>query len=106
MRDFIKIINKYAILLIVYSLFGVPWYYFRYFIFNVYEPPNSFINFIPTIVDYLIHLIIFILLIIDFKKANLKNVALTCIAALFFPLLGIVIFSILWIENESNKAKA
>ena len=105
MREFIKTINKYAILLIVSSLFGMPWFYLRYLFFKNYVP-DSFVDSIPTIVDYLIRLIVIVLLIIDFKKTNLKNIILTCIAALFFPLLGIVIFSILWIENERNKANA
>lgn len=105
MTEFIKIINKYVILLIVSSLFGLPWFYVRYLLFKNYEP-ESFIDSIPTIVDYLIRLIVIVLLIIDFKKYNLKDIVLTCIAALFFPLLGIVIFSVLWIENEKNKANA
>lgn len=105
MKDFIKKINKYVILMIVSSLFGMPWFYFRRLIFE-YNGPDSIIESIPTFIDYAIRLTVIILLIIDFKKENLKNVVLTCIATLFFPLLGIVIFSLLLIESNRQKASA
>ena len=104
MTDFIKNINKYVILLIISSLFGMPWLYLRYFIFE-YGGPDSIIESIPTIVDYLIKLTVIVLLIIDFKKDNLKNIVLTIIAAFLFPLLGIVIYVILLIDKE-RKASA
>lgn len=105
MREFIRTINKYVILLIISSLFGMPWVYLRYLLFPDYRP-DSIINSIPIYIDYLIRLIVIILLIIDFKKNDLKNVVLTCIAALFFPLLGIVVFSIILIESERKKTNA
>ncbi|MGE0088536.1 MAG: hypothetical protein AB7S50_03570 [Bacteroidales bacterium] len=105
MKDFIKKINKYIILLIVSSLFGMPWFYFRHLIFK-YNGPDSVIESIPLFIDYAIRLAVICLLIIDFKKEHIKNVGLTCIAALFYPLLGIVIFSILLIENNRQKASA
>ncbi|GET23008.1 hypothetical protein CLV93_11630 [Prolixibacter denitrificans] len=105
MKDFIKKINKYVILMIVSSLFGMPWFYFRHLIFE-YNGPDSIIESIPTFVDYAIRLTVIILLVIDFKTENLKNVVLTCIAAFFFPLLGIVIFSILLIESNRQKTSA
>lgn len=104
MNDFIKKINKYVILLIISSLFGMPWLYVRYFIFD-YSGPDSIIESIPTIIDYLIRLTVIVLLIIDFKKEQLKNIILTCIAAFFYPLLGIVFFSIMLIDKE-RKASA
>lgn len=103
MKDFIKKLNKYVILMIVSSLFGMPWFYLRHLILQ-YNGPDSIIESIPTLVDYAIRLTVTVLLIIDFKKEGLKNVVLTCIAALFFPLLGIVIFAILLIENNRQKA--
>ena len=105
MTKFIKTINKYVILLIISSIFGMPWLYFRFLVFENLVP-ESIVNSIPTIVDYLIRIVVIVLLIIDFKKYNLRNVVLTCIAALFFPLLGIVIFSILMLTDERNKANA
>ena len=102
MMEFIKTINKYVILLIVSSLFGMPWFYIRYLIFLHY-PPNTIVDSIPNLVDYLIRIVIIILLIIDFKKENLKNVVITCIAALFFPLLGIIVFSILLMEKKIER---
>ena len=104
MNEFIKKINKYVILLIISSLFGMPWLYARYLIFE-YSGPDSIIESIPTIIDYLIKLTVIVLLIIDFKKEQLKNIVLTCIAAFLYPLLGIVIFAIMLIDKE-RKASA
>ena len=103
MNEFIKIISKYVILLIVVSLFGMPWFYIRFWLYDLY-PPGSFVDSIPGIVDYLNRIITIILLIIDFKKYNLKNVVISCISALFFPLLGIVIFALLYLEKEKANA--
>lgn len=47
-----------------------------------------------------------VLLIIDFRKYELKNVVISCIAALFFPLLGIVTFGILFLGKELYEANA
>ncbi len=103
MTEFIKTINKYAIILIISSLFGMPW---SYICFRFFQPanPESLLFTIPHYADYLIKLIVIALLIFDLKKYDLKNTVITCIAALFFPLLGVVIFSILLLEKERNKA--
>lgn len=103
MNDFIRTINKYALLLIVVSLFGMPWFHIRFWLYDLY-PPDSFIDSIPSVVDYLIRIIVIILLITDFRKYNLKNVVISCISALFFPLLGIVIFSIMYLEKQKANA--
>ena len=84
----------------------MSWFYLSYLILTNYRPDSIIISYIPTIVEYVIRLIVIVLLIIDFKKNNLKNVILACISTLFFPLLGIVIFSILLIESERKKANA
>lgn len=105
MKDFIRKINKYIILMIISSLFGMPWFYVRFLLFEPQMHDEfSIVDSIPTLADYAIRLIVIILLIIDFRKEYLKNVVITCIAALFFPLLGIVIFSILLIEKNRQKA--
>ena len=103
MTKIVKILNKYIILLIISSVLGLPWFYIRLAFFINYES-NSAIDLIPRYVDYLIRLIVIILLIIDFKKYQLKYILVTCIAALFFPLLGVVTFAIILLEREKNKA--
>jgi asparagine N-glycosylation enzyme membrane subunit Stt3 len=103
MNEFIKTINKYVILLIVVSLFGKPWFQIRIWLYDLY-PPGSFVDSIPSIVDYLIRITVIILLIIDFKEYKLKNVVISCISALFFPLLGIVILAIMYLEKEKANA--
>lgn len=99
MNEFIKKLNKYIVLLIISSLFGMPWAYFRFLIFE-YSGPDSIIESIPIIIEYLIKIAVVVLLIIDFKKDKLKNVGLTCIAAFLFPLLGIVTYGLLLIDKE------
>ena len=83
--------------------------YIRFFVFGKFAS-DTLIDYMPTAVDYLIRIIVIVLLIVDFKKYNIKNGLITCIAALFFPLLGIVIFSLLFIakgkELDKNKANA
>jgi cytochrome bd-type quinol oxidase subunit 2 len=106
MNKFIKILNKYVALLIIYALFGMPWHYIRFFFLKNYNyNPDSIINIdsIPTYADYLLCIIVIILLIIDFKKYNLKGVIFSCIAALFFPLLGITILAILLLLDEKKS---
>ena len=99
MNKFIKILSKYVVLLIIDSLFGKPWYYVRFLFLKNREYCDSesisminIINSIPDYVDYLFRIIVIILLIIDFKKHNLKGVVISCIAALFYPLLGITLY--------------
>jgi len=103
MNEFIKTINKYIILLIVVSLFGIPWFHIRFWLYDLY-PPDSFVDSIPSVVDYLTRIIVIILLILDFRKYKLKNVVIACISALFLPLLGIVIFSLMYLEKQKANA--
>jgi len=106
MKKLIKTLNKYIILLIVSSLFGIPWFYIKNLLYSNY--PNlisvsySYYDYIPTIAEFLIKTAITILIIIDCKKENLSNVILTAIATFCFPLLGIVIFSILLLEKQKT----
>lgn len=89
--------------MILSSMFGMPWFYIRHWIFE-YGGPDSVIDSIPTFVSYFFKIIIIIFLISDFKKENLKNLVLTCIAAFFYPLLGVTIFAILMIQKERSSA--
>jgi len=105
MKEFITKINKYIILIIIQSISGMPWIYLRNFILEIpYSGEESIIDYVPTIITYSIKLIIIILLIIDFRKENLKFMILSCITVLFFPLLGVVIFSLLLLEKELKSA--
>jgi len=110
MEELIKTLNKYVILLIVSYLFGMPWIYIRNLLYGnsiitIGESyTNFFIDSIPNIVDFLIRIAVTVLIIIDCRKENLRNVTLTSIAAFCFPLLGVVIFSILILEKQNIKA--
>jgi hypothetical protein len=107
MNKLLKILNKYIALLIVSSLFSIVWQYVISDIFasNDFELFNS-IKSISKYVDYFIRIIITVLLIFDFKKHKLNHIILTCISALVYPLLGIVILSLLLLEKWKEKASA
>ena len=108
MNKFIKILNKYIILIIIQSLFGMPWHHIRSLLTKTYNYcPNpdsiNYIDYIPSAVNFLIRIISIMLLIIDFKKYKLRGVIFACIAALFFPLLGVVIFAVLLLLEEKKE---
>jgi hypothetical protein len=112
MNRLLKILNKYIVLLIIWSIIVMVWFYIQPILsrtgitnINNFEF-HSTITSLANYVDYLIRLIIIILLIIDFKKHKLNHIILTCITTLFYPLLGIVILSILLMEKWNEKACA
>lgn len=105
MSDFSKTIKKYMILLIISSFSEIMWFYIFYWIFVKLNFENH-ISAMPTFMDYLIRLIVVVLLIFDFKKHQLKNVVMACIAALLYPVFGIVLFSILFLTSKRIKAQA
>lgn len=112
MNRLLKILNKYIVLLILWSIVSMAWIYIQPFFLRKgmlsttdFES-HSLINSLPTYIDYIIRIIIVVLIAIDLKKHNLNFVVLTCIATLFYPLLGIVILSLLLIEKWKEKASA
>ena len=102
MKKFTKKINKYIVLLIISSVFGRPWTYAKPFIFG-YNTSNSLMDLMPVYIEYGLRLVIVALLIIDFRKENLKYIVLTAIATCFYPLLGAVVFAILLLEKATNE---
>jgi len=115
MNNFIKIINKYIILLIIPGILNYLWsllinqVYFNIdnkFISQIrdriYDDFDSYAFSMPVYFSYIFHFIIIGFLIYDFRKYKLKNVLLTCIATYFFPILGVAIFLILYILKENG----
>ncbi len=109
MNKLLKILNKYIVLLILWSILGMTWIYIQPILgmlcmtdFESY----SLINSLRTYIYYIIRIIIVILIAIDLKKHNLNYLVLTSIATLFYPLLGIVILSLLLIEKQEEKNRA
>lgn len=83
----------------------MPWIYISHLLLDINDHETyTLVDSIPGYINYLIRLIIIILLIVDFKKENLKHIVLTCIAAWFYPLLGVVILSLLLLEKWQIKA--
>jgi len=106
MSKLLKVLNKYIIVLIVLALFGMPWIYVRHLMFDMTNHETfNLVDSIPGYVNYLIRLIVIVLLIIDFRKEKLKHVMLACVAALFYPLLGIVVFALLMLEKEKERVR-
>ena len=99
MKEIIRKLNKYLILLIFESFFGLTWWYLSYWLFPILGR-ETFIQMIPTTVTYSIKIIIIIFLIIDFKREKLKGVLLACLATFFYPVLGVVIFILFLIIKE------
>lgn len=118
MNNFIKIINKYIILLIIPRVLNYLWSllinqvytnidnkYISQIRDRVYDDFESLAFSIPAYFSFIFNFIIIGFLIYDFRKYKLKNVLLTCIATFFFPILGVAIFLILYIlkENEARE---
>ena len=103
MTDLTRKIGKYAIALAVDSLFGLPWFYLRVLLSGSLRH-DSLVDLIPQAVDIAVRLLVVVLLAIDFKKNDLRHAALVCIAALLYPVLGVVLFAILLIERGRQIA--
>jgi hypothetical protein len=101
MNEIFKVLNKYIVLLIISSLSGMPWFYIQHFVFQDISP-DSIVYSIPTYLNYFIRLLVITLLIIDFKKHKLEHVLISCVAAFFFPLLGIVSLGLLLLEKREK----
>jgi hypothetical protein len=98
-----KVLNKYIIVLLISSLFGMPWMYLKHLLFDLTQQDiYSIVDTIPGYANYLIRLIIILLLLVDFKREKLKSVWVACLSSLFYPLLGVVIFGLLYIEKNKE----
>lgn len=112
MNRLLKTLNKYIIILIIWSFFGTIWTYIfpLFFRNNILNSTGAdfytHIISLPTYISHLIHIIVTILLVVDLKKENLSNIILISLATLFYPLLGIVILSLLLLEKWKDKAGA
>ena len=97
----LKKINKYIALMIFYSLLFAPWA----LIFDIFNPAVfKNIGDIQEYGDYMVRLLIIVFLIVDFKKEKLNYVMLACISSLFYPLLGIIIFGLLYLEKQTQAS--
>ena len=94
-------LNKYIAIMILNSLLFAPWA----LIFDIFNP-EVFRNIgdIQEYGDYLVRLLTIVFLITDFQKEKLNYVILACISSLFYPLLGIIIFGLLYLEKQSEEA--
>lgn len=85
--------------MILNSLLFAPWA----LIFDIFNP--TVFNNIGTIQeygDYLVRLLTIIFLIADFHKEKLNYILVACISSLFYPLLGIIIFGLLYLEKQTE----
>jgi len=103
MKDFKKLLSKYVVLCIVLSIYAISIPYIRKLLLMRLVNSYDIIDLIQTTLYIVIKLIIIVLLIIDFKKHKLKNIVITCFAAFFSPILGVLIFVIMLFEKNQNK---
>ncbi|MBP1631118.1 MAG: hypothetical protein H6Q15_2011 [Bacteroidetes bacterium] len=116
MKEFTKIINKYAILLLIPELFNLAWNILITQIYgnidnkflinfreNIFLDFNQYMFSIPSYLSIIFNLIIIGYLIYDFRKHELKNLIITLIATYFFPILGILSFSILYFFKQIEQ---
>jgi hypothetical protein len=99
--ELLKPLIKYIILIIINSIIFAPWGFILDFSDDkVFENLGNF----QTFGDYAIRVATMLFLAIDFKKANLNYAFLACLSSLFYPLLGIIVFSLLFLEKEKQAS--
>ena len=82
------------------------------FYIQIFNPDFFFLhnfmyrNMVIDIVLNLPNVIIAILLFKDMKFETLAFKLLTCVVAFFMPLLGILIYGLLFLTNDNNKIEA
>lgn len=106
MKEFMKLFNKYIIITIVSGLFGMPLIYIRNYFFLDNDQLFTTLGSISTYSNFAIKLILIVLLIIDFKKEDLKYIGLAVAATLFYPFMGVVMFAILYLLKKKEEKHA
>ena len=104
---FMKLFNKYIMLVIVSGLLGMPLIYLRNYFFLDNDQVFKILGSIFSYSNWAFKLIFIVLLIIDFKKEELPYIGLAIVATLFYPFMGIVLFAIMYLLKniEGNPAK-
>lgn len=107
-NDFKKLVNKYAIILIV--SYGLT-YLLRIVLREIFpinsgqpEEMNIIMMNIPMIFQFFINIVISLILIRDSKKLDIKN-NLIIVATILFSLVGVCMFLLL-ANREKEKANA
>jgi hypothetical protein len=104
MKDsFNKTIYKFAILLSVEYLINLIWvYYFHSFVsrhaFELQNPYIDFVSFIPRAITIIFNIVYMILVYLELKSNNIKNILIVLIT-LFFGFIGIALFFLLIIYD-------
>ncbi len=116
MKELTKVINKYLILLIIPQAFSLLWntlinqiygHIDNIFLSNLKETIfNDFSVYAfstPIYLNLLFKFIIIGYLFSDFKKYQLKNLTLTILASFIYPILGVFILSVLFLNNKIKE---
>lgn len=105
MNQYLTATKKYILLLLIGSIFEFIWFYLLPMLLGEIENP-LFLTISPA-GDYFwftIKIIMVILLFADFQKREFKHYWPTFLCTLFYPLLGLVVFSILLLKDDGNKS--
>lgn len=105
--DFQKAIYKYAVLLAVRSIVDLSWIYYFYNFFSRLVMENQslmyqYISSVPVIINYLFNIVFAVLVYRDLKLNQIKS-PVTVIVTLLFGFIGIALFFIQVIYNQSVK---
>lgn len=116
MKELTKVINKYLILLIIPQAFSLLWntlinqiygHIDNIFLSNLKETIfNDFSIYAfsaPIYFNLLFKFLIIGYLFSDFKRYQLKNLTLTIIASFIYPILGVFILSVLFLNNKIKE---
>ena len=104
MNELLRRLTKYLIILTFSSVFSFSWFYIEILFYEI-DFNITIMDQIPSIVGTLIQIAVAVMLFIESRKLNLPLKFLTLLAALYFPLLGVVIFSINLLTKEQEHAR-
>lgn len=107
MKQLVKLITKYSILLALSSFFGVTWFYLKSIVMPIENIEDiGFWHNLPSYSGYFFKILISFLLFLDVKKFNL-NFYVIPIVGLFYPLLGVctLLIMIIYTENKTSSAQ-
>lgn len=95
----LKPLLKYSMLFILDSFLFAPWaQLFRILDHITWEELDQ----LQTLGDYLLRIVTVIFLLLDCKKAKVNYTLFVCLAGLFYPLLGVVLFALLFLEQQQK----
>jgi len=96
----LKSLIKYVIIILVGSLFGMP---YIFVLMKLFPDPNHILyvqlHSIPTYLSYFIKIATTVLLLIDGYKHKIRFKYLIALTGFFIPMLGVIVYALLFLNN-------